>query len=56
VFYLGGNQGGKSKNPVNTAVVTPSASGRSSAKFPSIRENPKGKIAFGELFEEQSPR
>jgi hypothetical protein len=47
---LGGKQGGKSKNSVNTAVVTPSASGRSSAKFPSIRETPKGKIQLRGTF------
>jgi hypothetical protein len=41
---LGGNQGGKSKNPVNTAVVTSSANGRNVVKFPSIRGTSKGKI------------
>ena len=44
MFYLGGKQGGKSKNPVNTVVVTPSANGRNPVNFPSIRETPKGKI------------
>jgi hypothetical protein len=50
LFYLGDKPGGKSKNPVNTFVVMPSANGRNVVKFPLIRETPKGKIAVRGTF------
>ena len=50
LFYLGGKSGGKSKNPVKSQVGTPSAKGRNFAKFPSIRETPKGKTVLRGTF------
>ena len=50
MFYLGGKSGGKGKNQVKSQVGTPSASGRSLVKFPSIRETPKGETTFRGTF------